>query len=179
MNFNYSNEGKKLKKGINEEIKWLSLVLVGYLIISQLILFNGRIPTSSMIDTLQIKDRLLANRLAYITNQPKRGDIVVFPHPDHPDKYLIKRIIGLPGEIISGDNKFIYINNQPLDESYITGPMVGSFGPIKIPEDGYFMMGDNRNFSDDARMWKNQFVYKKDLIAKAMFVYYPTFKKLP
>lgn len=179
MNFNYSNEHKKLIKNNKEEIKWISAVLIGYLIISQLILFNGHIPSSSMVETLQIKDRILANRLAYIINEPKRGDIVIFPHPDQSEKYLIKRLIGLPGEVISGNGGLVYINGQPLDEPYVVGPMVGGFGPITIPSDGYFMMGDNRNFSEDARMWHQQFVYKKDIIGKAMFVYYPTFQKLP
>ncbi|MCK5811946.1 MAG: signal peptidase I [Clostridiales bacterium] len=179
MNFNYSNKGKKIKKNINEEIKWLSAILIGYLIISQLILFNGHIPSSSMVDTLQVKDRVLSNRLAYIVNQPKRSDVVVFFHPDQPNKHLIKRIIGLPGEVIRGNNGIVYINNQPLDEPYLLGSMIGSFGPIKIPINSYFMMGDNRNFSADARVWKQPFVYKDNLIAKAMFVYYPIFKKLP
>ena len=89
--------------------------------------------------------------------------------------YYVKRVIGLPGETVEVKDGKVYINGSdtPLDEPYLPEPMEGSYGPYEVPEGCYFMMGDNRNNSLDARFWDNKFVAKNKIVAKVLFCYYP------
>ena len=131
----------------------------------------------SMDPTLNAGDVLLVNRMAYRFSTPKRGDIIVYKTGDDSKKASthIKRIIGLPGETVEVKDGKVYINGSdtPLDEPYLPEPMEGSYGPYEVPEGCYFMMGDNRNNSLDARFWDNKFVAKNKIVAKVLFCYYP------
>ena len=102
-------------------------------------------------------DKLIALRTFYWFEDPKRGDIVVFEYPDDPSELFIKRIIGEPGDKVEIIDGKVYINDsrEPLKEDYLKEPMEGSFGPYTVPEDCYFMMGDNRNDSLDSRFWND------------------------
>ncbi len=90
----------------------------------------------------------------------------------------VKRIIGLPGEKLEIKKGRVYINDsrQPLPESYLKEKAIGDFGPYEIPEGCYFMMGDNRNDSEDARFWQNTYVEKSEILGKVIFRYYKGFK---
>ena len=110
-------------------------------------------------------------RQAYLFSDPKRGDIIVFPFPDDEKVDFIKRIIGLPGETIEGKNGYVYINGKKLVEKYVTSLLDEDFGPYTVPKDSYFMMGDNRSISDDARYWDNKFVKRSKIMGKALFKY--------
>ena len=94
---------------------------------------------------------------------------------DNEKVYYVKRVIGLPGETVEVKDGKVYINGSdtPLDEPYLPEPMEGSYGPYEVPEGCYFMMGDNRNNSLDARFWDNKFVAKNKIVAKVLFCYYP------
>lgn len=143
---------------------------------NRFLIVNARIPSGSMIPTITQGNRIIGNRLAYINSEPRRGDVVVFYYPDDESQKFIKRIIGLPGETIFISDGIVYIDGQPLDESdYLTVETYGVSGPFTIPDDCYFMMGDNRNSSNDSRFWTNHFVHKDKIIAKALFCYYPSF----
>lgn len=143
---------------------------------NRFLIVNARIPSGSMIPTITQGNRIIGNRLAYINSEPRRGDVVVFYYPDDESQKFIKRIIGLPGETIFISDGVVYIDGQPLDESaYLTVETYGVSGPFTIPDDCYFMMGDNRNSSNDSRFWTNHFVHKDKIIAKALFCYYPSF----
>ncbi len=143
---------------------------------NRFLIVNARIPSGSMIPTITQGNRIIGNRLAYIKSEPRRGDVVVFYYPDDESQKFIKRIIGLPGETIFISDGIVYIDGQPLDESaYLTVDTYGVSGPFTIPDDCYFMMGDNRNSSNDSRFWTNHFVHKDKIIAKALFCYYPSF----
>ena len=143
---------------------------------NRFLIVNARIPSGSMIPTITQGNRIIGNRLAYIKSEPRRGDVVVFYYPDDESQKFIKRIIGLPGETIFISDGIVYIDGQPLDESaYLTAETYGVSGPFTIPDDCYFMMGDNRNSSNDSRFWTNHFVHKDKIIAKALFCYYPSF----
>ena len=89
--------------------------------------------------------------------------------------FRLKRVIGLPGETVEIVDGKVYINGSdtPLEEPYLPEPMEGSYGPYTVPEGSYFMLGDNRNNSRDARYWENKFVKKEKIIAKVLFCYYP------
>lgn len=160
---------EKMKSEIKE---WIIIIIVGlavFFIFNRFIAFNVSSPTPSMENTFMIDDKVFIFRLSYLFSEPKRGDIVVFPAPDEPEIDLIKRVIGLPGETIEGMDGIVYINGEPLEETYLKEEMLGDFGPFVIPEQSYFMMGDNRNESLDAREWENTYVSKDKIKGKAIF----------
>lgn len=166
-----------------EIISWIQIIaaaVVIALVLNNFIIANSRVPTGSMENTIMSKSRVIGSRLSYINSDPERGDVVIFKFPDNRDIYYVKRVIGLPGETVDIVDGKVYINDSdaPLDESYLPEPMEGSYGPYTVPEGCYFMMGDNRNNSLDARFWKNQFVPKKDIMAKVLFCYYPRIGKV-
>ena len=137
-----------------------------------------RITGQSMTPELRSEDVVLMNRLSYDLGSPKRFDVVVFEREDK--KPNVKRVIGLPGEVVEIKDGKVYIDGSPtpLDDSFIPEKMVGSYGPYTVPENCYFMLGDNRNDSKDSRSWKNKFVRFDQLVGKAVVRYYPSFKWL-
>lgn len=164
------------KENIKEIFSWIRAILFAIVIaltINNYILVNASVTSGSMENTIMIGNRLIANRLAYTSTQPQRGDIVVFKFPDDESKIFIKRVVGLPGESISGKDGQVYINGQALEESYVTSMLSEDFGPFMIPDDSYFLMGDNRSISFDARYWNNKFVKSDKILGKALFTYFP------
>ena len=137
-----------------------------------------RITGQSMTPELRSEDVVLMNRLSYDLGSPKRFDVVVFERDDK--KPNVKRVIGLPGEVVEIKDGKVYIDGSPtpLDDSFIPEKMIGSYGPYTVPENCYFMLGDNRNDSKDSRSWKNKFVRFDQIVGKAVVRYYPSFKWL-
>ena len=147
---------------------------------------NANVPSGSMKNTILEKDRMIGLRTAYWLSDPKRGDIVIFENPDYyekgslaSDKYFVKRVIGLPGDKVVIRDAKIYINDSktPLEEPYLPEEwteMNGSTEELEynVPEGCYFVMGDNRNSSNDARYWINTYVKRDKIIAKAEFKYW-------
>ncbi|MCI8359934.1 MAG: signal peptidase I [Clostridiales bacterium] len=164
-------------KTIGREIfSWCRTILAALLIaflLTQFVIVNATVPTGSMMDTIQKKDRLIGLRFAYWFGDPKRGDIVIFDAVDFPDEHLLKRVIGLPGETVEGRDGRVYIDGQPLEEPYAREAIQEDFGPFQVPADSYFMMGDNRNDSLDSRFWEHPYVPKKDILGKAVLRYWP------
>lgn len=162
-----------------EAAEWLLVIAISAVLafcLDKFIIVNAKIPSASMEPTIMTGDRLIGNRLAYINNDPQRGDIVIFLFPDNEKEYFIKRVIGLPGETVSIRAGKVYINDseEPLDESaYLTVTPLGDFGPFEVPEGAYFMMGDNRNNSMDSRYWNRPYVYKDKILGKAWARYFP------
>ncbi|PKM58461.1 MAG: signal peptidase I [Firmicutes bacterium HGW-Firmicutes-3] len=167
---------EKVYKEIISWIKTIGLTLVIVLVINKGIIVNAYIPTSSMEETIMTGDRVIAARLAYITSEPERGDIVVFKNPDDKSILYVKRIIGLPGEEVIIKDENIYINGVLLEEEYILEAIRGEFGPYTVPNSKYFMLGDNRNGSKDSRVWNNTYLEKEDIIGKVIFRYFPNLK---
>lgn len=137
-----------------EIISWIQIIVAAViiaLVLNNFIIANSRVPTGSMENTIMSKSRVIGSRLAYLTSDPERGDVVIFHFPDDPTGkiYYVKRVIGLPGETVNVVDGKVYINDSdtPLDEPYLPEPMEGSYGPYTVPEGCYFMMGDNRNNS--------------------------------
>ena len=133
------------------------------------VLINAYIPSGSMENTIMTGDRVIGLRFIRHYN---RGDIVIFPDPDGGGYYLIKRIIGLPGDTVTIQGGTVSINGTPLEEPYLKETMRKdeSFS-ITVPDSGYFMMGDNRNDSFDARYWENKIVYEENITGKAVLRY--------
>ena len=139
-----------------------------------------RVDGSSMENTLTNGDNLIVDKISYRFHEPERFDIIVFPYQYKEDTYFIKRIIGMPGETVQiTDKGEILINGEELVESYgrevIKDPGLAS-DPITLGEDEYFVMGDNRNNSNDAREWETHYVSRDEVLGKAWFRYYPSIK---
>ena len=141
-----------------------------------------RIPSGSMEDALYAGDFILVYKLAYqLGDEPKPGEVVVFHYPLNPSKTYVKRIAGLPGQTVQIIDKQIYINGRPWadpltvkhrDENIFPAALSNrdNYGPLQVPPDQYFVLGDNRDDSQDSRVWG--FVEKGQLLGKALFVYW-------
>ena len=176
-----NNKEKKKwdKKSVIKEVRdYVFLIILAFVLaflMNKFVYANAEVPTGSMIPVVQPNDRLIVNRLAYLFEEPKRGDIVMFAFPDDEKDNYLKRIIGLPGEKVEIKNGLVYINDseKPLDEPYINDPPNGNYGPYNVPEGCYFMLGDNRDESKDARFWNNTYVKKEKMVGRAWLKYYP------
>ena len=174
------DEKEKKQGGLGKEIfEWVKIIVSAALIafvLNTFIIANSEVPSGSMENTIMTGDRVIGSRLSYHFEDPKRGDIAIFRFPDNEKIYYVKRIIGLPGETVDIVDGKVYINgsDEPLDEPYIREPMIPE-EPMhfEVPENCYFMMGDNRNYSMDARRWENTYVKRDKIIAKVLFRYFP------
>ena len=108
--------------------------------------------------------------ISHQTKDPERFDIIIFKFPDDESQLFIKRLIGLPGETVEIRDGKVYINgsDEPLDDSFVPEVPTGNYGPYTVPEDSYFMLGDNREYSRDSRFWKNTFVSFDEIVGKAI-----------
>jgi signal peptidase I len=135
-----------------------------------------KIPSGSMLQTLQIGDHLMAEMLA-ADDVIKRGDVVIVMFPEIEDKNFIKRVIALPGETLAIRDKVVFINGKRLDEPYVyqqsprNNPRTDDFGPSTTPAGQFFLMGDNRQGSHDSRFVGT--IKRADILARAKYLYYP------
>lgn len=129
------------------------------------------IPSGSMQPTLKPGDRIFVNKFIYHFQDPKRFDIIVFEYPVDPHKKFIKRIIGLPGDTVKIVEGTVYVNGEPLKEDYTLNQGYSNYHKIKVPPKNYFVLGDNRNNSEDSRFWG--FVPRKNIVGKALFRFWP------
>ena len=164
---------RKILKEILTNIGIIVLALAFGFFLNKYMIANAQVPTSSMETTVMAGDRILVNRLSYIFGEPQRGDIVTFIYPDDGKTLYLKRIIGLPGETISGKEGVIYIDGEPLKDDFTEEVSYDNFGPYTVPKGSYFMMGDNRTDSWDSRYWTHKFVKLEDIIGKAEVSYFP------
>lgn len=243
MKEKFKNSVKSFKNELIENSKFIkrsSIVIIVFVIIFGGFIMNCFVPSESMSPMLEPGQMYIASRMAYIKDSPKRGDIVVFKAPDEEHSKYVKRVIGLPGELVYINNNKVNIDNQNLDEPYLKEKMADGFGPCYIPkkgdevtlkntqrdakgnlvyancyignyyvgnvgayqenntglfktkrkkidflkkyckksngkyiikEDTYFLMGDNRNNSFDARYWDYTYVKESKIIAKYLFSY--------
>lgn len=178
---------KKKKNDADDEIDWkkelksilytIVVTVVVVFLLKSYIIINAKVPTGSMENTILPGDNILGLRVAYLLDEPERGDIIFFYFPDDETQKYVKRIIGLPGETVYINEGKIYINDSeiPLEESYLKEEWIAGTGPyeFQVPEDSYLVLGDNRNGSADARYWKTPYVSEDKIIGKAIFTYYP------
>lgn len=132
------------------------------------------IPTPSMLPTIQLQDRVIIDKLFYKFSGIQRDDIIVFNPPKNLDPtgdYWIKRVIGLPGDKVQIKGGKVYINDQELTEPYEMEAPNYTYGPVIIPKDSYFLLGDNRNNSLDSHYWGA--LPAKDIEGKAILRYWP------
>ena len=189
-------EGKSVTHEVLGYIKLIIIAIILAYIVSHVIIVNAAIPSSSMENTIMTGSRVIGNRLSYTFSEPERGDIIVFKYPVDETELFIKRIIGLPGETVEIRDAKVYIDgsNTPIEEDYLPEEWkIGCDGyTFEVPEGCYLVLGDNRNVSQDARYWAEEaydeglaqtwedaesytYVKESQVVAKAMFVYYPKF----
>ena len=131
---------KDIKTEIIEWVKAIVFALILALIIRGFIFEPMIVPTGSMIPTIEINDRIVVNKFIYRFQAPDYNDIVVFKFPDDPRQTFVKRLIGKGGDIIEIKENVLYRNNEPIQEPY-KETMQSDFGPYRVPENHYFMMG--------------------------------------
>jgi signal peptidase I len=127
-----------------------------------------------MEPNLQTGERLLGNKFIYRFEKPVRGDVIVFRFPPNPRKIFIKRVIGMPGDTVEIREGQVFLNSHKLPEPYLEHTAHGDFPPQRVPEDCVFVLGDNRDESNDSRFWGDLPV--KNIQAKAWLRYWPLHK---
>jgi signal peptidase I len=162
-----------------ENIQILLVALLLAFLIRTFIAEPRFIPSASMVPALQLGDRLVVEKISYQLHPPARMDITVFKVPPQlqqdgyrSDQAFIKRVIGIPGDRIAIQQGRLYRNGQLLQESYVKDiPKVEDLPEVTVPANQLFMMGDNRNNSNDSRYWG--FLPLKNVIGKAVFRFFP------
>jgi signal peptidase I len=186
------------KSTLREYFESIVIAVILALFIRTFVVQAFKIPTGSMEENLLIGDHLLVNKFIFGPSASaveravlpmaslKRGEVVVFKYPEEPDRDFIKRVIGLPGETVELREKKVYINGAPLNEPYVhflSPPRGGTefnevtsfdvrerYGPVTVPPNQYFVMGDNRDNSQDSRYWG---FLPRDLVkGKALVIYW-------
>ncbi len=183
------------KSVVREYAESLIIAVVLALFVRTWVFQAFKIPTGSMEPNLLIGDHLIVNKMVFApgaagpervilpTRDIRRGDIVVFKYPEAPDRDFIKRVIGLPGDRLELRRKELFINDQKVDESWAhyqapasaesfgaSGDLREFYGPVTVPPGQYFMMGDNRDNSEDSRYWG--FLPATYVKGKALFIYF-------
>jgi signal peptidase I len=186
------------KSTAREYFESIVIAVILALFIRTFVVQAFKIPTGSMEENLLIGDHLLVNKFVFGPTTTglerallpigtiKRGDVIVFKYPEEPDRDFIKRVIGLPGESIEVREKRVYVNGKPLDEPYVhflQPPSNNSefhettsfdvrerYGPVTVPPNQYFVMGDNRDNSQDSRYWG--FLPRENVKGKALVIYW-------
>lgn len=160
----------------NTQILVIAVILA--LLIRSFVAEPRFIPSDSMLPTLQVGDRLVIEKISYRLHPPQFGDIVVFDPPPQlqklgyaRDQAFIKRVIGQPGQTVEVREGRVYINSQPLSESYIAAPPRYILKPVQVPEAEFFVMGDNRNNSNDSHVWG--FLPQQNIIGRAWLRFFP------
>lgn len=130
------------------------------------------IPSRSMEPTLLPGDRIIVSKFLYHFREPQRGDVIVFRYPRDPKRDFVKRVIGLGGETVALRNGKLYVDGRQVPETYLPpGLRFADFGPVRVPPGQLFVLGDNRNSSDDSRVWG--FLPRDMVVGKAVLIYWP------
>jgi len=163
-----------LGREIRAFLRDLALTVLVAIVIVAFVVQPVRVEGTSMLPRLHDGERIFVNKFIYKFEPIRRGDIVVFWYPNDPSKSFIKRVIGLPGETISIRRGVVYINGEPLPEPYLDPSFhtrEENMPPVYVREHYYFVMGDNRDSSNDSRQWG--LVPEKYIYGKAVFRYWP------
>jgi signal peptidase I len=190
-----SQPSKKKRRSLLTELPVLVLIALVLAVLVKTVAFQAFfIPSESMVDTLQVNDRVLVNKISYRLGDPQRGDVVVFDRtPDTeeslvgallrnlaesvgvrtPEADLIKRVIGLPGETVAIRDNTVLIDGVPIAEPYLRDvARTSNMEPLTIPDDEYFVMGDNRSRSLDSRSFGP--ISRDEIVGKAFVIIWPT-----
>lgn len=162
---------QQARSAFREVVETLLFTLLIYALIRTFLFENYRVVGTSMVPTLEDGQFLVVNKLGYRLHPPQRGDIIVFQDPYSPDRKLIKRVIGLPGDSIEIQAGQVLVNDQVLDEPYLEDAGDSSRAATVLPEGEYWVMGDNRDNSSDSRSWGT--LPQTRIVGKAWLSYWP------
>ena len=162
------------------ELRSYLQTVLGAIILATLIMtFIARAFTvdgPSMQPTLYSGERLIVDKITYIMHPPHVGDVVVFHFPADTSQYYIKRVVGGPGDKVEIAGGKVYVNGVAQSDTFSGGSVVGAFGPSIVPADHYFVLGDNRNNSEDSRSLRVGYVSQQLIIGRALWRYWPLSK---
>lgn len=165
---------EKYKKKILDWVVPIVIAVIIALVINKFLIFKVKIPSSSMVPTLNVEDQLFANRVYNVDNL-KRGDIVIFYFKPEKNVY-IKRLIGLPGDTVEIKAGKVWVDGEELQEDYVKNPEETD-GIFNVPKGKFFFLGDNRAVSNDARKWQIKYgityIDGEDIQGKALVKVYP------
>lgn len=159
----------------NQWLEWLKAILIAVILaflLRSFVFATSIVEGESMEPTLEDGETIMFNKFVYLTGEPERGDIVII---DRPIKNYVKRVIALPGETIKVRNHDLYIDGEKYKQKFISKDArnhTGNFGPYKVPENQYFVMGDNREISMDSRNGLG-FIKEDTIIGKSEFIVFP------
>lgn len=165
--------GQAVRAAVVELIKTVAGAAVLAMVIMTFVARAFTVEGNSMLPTLHDGERLMVDKLTYRFSEPQRGDIVVFRYPLDPREHYIKRIVGVPGDEVAVRNGRVFVNGTPLEESYLSSPTLGRFGPVRVPEGHYFVLGDNRINSQDSRSPLVGYVPRELIVGRALLRYWP------
>jgi signal peptidase I len=158
-----------------ETLQIVGIALLLTFVIRTFIAEPRYIPSESMYPTLTTGDRLVIEKISYRDRTPQQGDIVVFEPPVElgytKEQAFIKRVIAIEGQTVTVENGIVYVNDRPLQEEYIAEPPAYTLPTVSIPQGSVFVMGDNRNNSNDSHIWG--FLPRKNIIGRAIFRFFP------
>jgi signal peptidase I len=170
-NLTYITKQFKQMRGVIREVVTTIIVAVVIFLVLQATVQSFVVIGSSMRPNFEPGQRLLVSKVAYRFGEPQRGEVIVFRPPNNKDIDYIKRVIALPGDKIEIKEGTVYINNVALDEPYIKAPTNDTLRPTEIPENEYFVLGDNRNNSNDSYDWGT--VPRQNIVGKAWLSVWP------
>jgi len=160
-------------------VEWVFVLAIAFILalITRTFLFRvTRVTGYSMVPTVNHGDILFLNSFTYLFNDPQVGDIVAFPFPNDPNEYFIKRIIAAPGDVVDLIDGTFYVNGAPLNDAFIGTDVVSAGNvafPVTVEEGRYFVLGDNRNNSQDSRYTSVGNVYGRDMLGRAFVRVWP------
>lgn len=163
--------GRQALTALKEVLETIIPAIVIALLINLFLAQATRVYGQSMEPNLHTDQRLVVEKVSYNFHAPRRDDIVVLKVREDSEELLIKRVIGLPGETIRISNGVVYINGEPFNEPYLASPTRGDYGPIEVPPLHVFVLGDNRNASNDSRSFGP--IPLDNIIGRAWLSYWP------
>ncbi|NEP60218.1 MAG: signal peptidase I [Symploca sp. SIO2G7] len=173
-----TSDGSSFWRQVLDNVQIIAIALALALLIRAFVAEPRYIPSDSMLPTLEAGDRVVVEKISYLFRPPAPGEIIVFNPPLQlqirgydSDQAFIKRVVGTPGKTIAVQGGKVYLNNTPLAEDYIAEPPKYQMGLVNVPNEQFFVMGDNRNNSNDSHVWG--FLPKQNVIGRACFRFWP------
>lgn len=167
------SEDKGLKSFVRSYVLPVLWGIIVALILTQVMFFLAVVPSGSMETTIMTNDRIVGNRMVYWFHEPTYGEIIIF-WSDEYNEFMVKRVVGCPGDVVAIRKDGVYVNDRRITDDYTQGTTTilhSGQSEWKVPEDSYFVMGDNRESSADSRYWQQTYVPREEIYARYVFRY--------